>query len=813
MASSSSSSSTPRNFSKMEPSSRSLPQRPYSPIPSPFMTGPISSPPHSPPPAPLLESQPRDPNAPPRDPYYEPGSPVQPKITYYQRVADKRLRVEAKRKKNLLYGFHLRPTAAKILESNSVEPLQNFIQEFTELPNRKKYARKKIFKSLSYHYPASFSIKLANLLLLHPPQHIRNEVVLLLHKVLTRTHDDRRIGYAILIELKTPIFESFKIELEELLLAQLSKTIGNLDSRINEFPSGGWIELHEYIVSCISLNSNDDDSVLEQRKGLMLFANLSNDTVQMREFWKIHYTAVYNNLKARMLDETSNEYFQALTFDALLTMIRMAQNLGGTEIARSIFLMLLDCIGRHSDEAIVLRRVHDLGDFVFMGAGEVINGKEKNVFQSMLGIAEKKDASEELRYAAMQVLKDIGEENGDIMLPVIKELSYDDAQRVLKVSMDMLLCIEDDPIWFEFNEEESISAGLSESFTLGKFLLNLLFCQGDGSIVVSIAFELLKTTCAASKDWRKHHAEMIVISALADRQKDEVAKRFVEVEKLVFDSLNGHHRVIWAAVNAIRILSEHNLIPNVQYHIKFFSKLFSIVKCSPFPNVQIEAVLAIRSLVANCRLFVKMASFWEEIFMLMVELLKNDNQKIQEEAVETLKSVAVLILTNFEKYYDAAVKSLKAILFDDYRVPNKYLHAKSLECMSSFLMRNEFVNFEKEDAVKSVKFLIMSMAQTFEGRLLPYVDDLFSTVAQLWGNDLPDRMKEIAVSIFNIIVPHFPDKLQMNDAADILGPNKENLPQILYIFSIILFRSERLATEQTYAEITQFLDKHEDGLL
>ncbi|CAL0334794.1 unnamed protein product [Lupinus luteus] len=1075
MASSSSSRSRCRNFSTMEASSRSLPQRPYSPIPSPFMTGPISSPPHSPPSAPLLESQPRDPNAPPRNPYSEPDAPPQPKTTYYQRLADKRLKVEAKRKNNIIYGFDLRPSAVKILESDSVEPLEKYIQEFTELPARKKYAQKKIFKSLSSHYPASFSLKLANLLLLHPPLHIRNEVVLRLYKVLTQPHDYRRIGYAILVELKNPILESFKIEFEELLLVQLSEAIGNLDSRINEYRLGGWIELHEYIVLCVSLNSNDEDSVL---KGLILLGKLLDNAGQMIEFWSIHYTFIYNNLKARMLDDTANENFHALTFDALLTMMRMAQNLRVVEIGRSIFSMLLDCIGRHSNEGIVLKRVCDLGNFAFMGAGEIIIGKENNIFHCMLGIAEKKDTSRQLRYAAIQVLKDIGEENDDIMLPVIKGLYMDDALRVLRVSMDMLLCIEDDPIWFELDEEESISAGLSKSFELGKFLINLLFCQCDRGIVVPIAFALLQTTHAASKDWREHHAEMVVIAALADRQKDEVAKRFEEVEKLVFDSLNGHHRVLWAAVNALRILSEHNLIPNVQYHIKFFSKLFSIVKCSSFPVVQVEAVLAIRTLAANCRLLDKMTSFWEEIFKLMLELLKNDKKKIQEEAVVTLKTVVVLIPAKFEKYYHTAVESLKAILFDDDRVPNKCLHANSLECMSNVLLRNEFVNFENEDAVKvmksfkslmkklsktdyllrslmlkalgqfcqfpgvnidryinkfmpmllqyaqldidlkvnmnssdsnwfenvrvealnvlsqcavrspkvfshhlpkvykvfakwlscsspetqmasvsalpkilllvksgerdkrvqrtlqnsivqslvealhketddtvhrnmlnilskcieSAKYLMMSMVETIKGQLLPYVDKLLSTVARLWvsilsdlpvfqtehrcdylvtlvhvyrkqftifsGNDFPDRMKEFAVSIFNIIIPHFPDKLQMYHniytsellkardgtnsqrenalgigiCAEFGGQNFKTIVDVamarLYSLRlieadepklsdiavsslwkicefhreningpVILFGSQSLATDQTYAEITQFLDK------
>lgn len=46
------------------------------------------------------------------------------------------------------------------------------------------------------------------------------------------------------------------------------------------------------------------------------------------------------------------------------------------------------------------------------------------------------------------------------------------------------------------------------------------------------------------------------------------------------------------------------------------------------------------------------------------------------------------------------MESLKAILFHDYSIPKFLLRAKSLECMSSILLRMESLKFTKEDAVK-----------------------------------------------------------------------------------------------------------------
>ncbi|XP_019439512.1 PREDICTED: ran-binding protein 6-like [Lupinus angustifolius] len=692
-----SSSSRRRNFSTMEASSSSEPPRPSSPSFSPPYSPPYSAP-YSPP---LLDSPPRDPNAPPRDPYRDPDSPCPPRIPYYQLVSEKRRKIECKRDQSILHSLDIQPTATSLLESNSVELLEIFINEMIQNPENKSLVQ--MFDSLAFHYPNSFSLKLARLLLLDPPLRIRNEVVLLLNETLAQTHrnDLHKISSGVLLKLKESILESFKIELEEVLLPLMSETVANLASRIYAYPLGGWLELLQYIVSCISLNSYDDDSVLMQRKGLMLLADLSSSNVQNGDFWKNHYRDLYENLLARFVVENPNENLQALTFNALHTMMGMAQSLGESEIGSAIFSMLLDCIGHHSNEDIVLKRVQDLGNFFPKDVVGVMNGKEERVFQVMLQIAENEVASEELRYAAVNALQELDGAKVGLMKKLIKELSYDDAQRVLKVSLYFLLGIEDDPLWFEFEMKRSVFAGLSARFKLGESLLNWLSFEGDGSMIVPMAIESLKTTYSASIDWRKRHAGMIVIAALADGQKYEVMMCFVEIEKLLIESLHDrHHRVLWAAINTLRRLTERSLLPQAhyKYHMKFLSELIAIIKSTSYPQIQVEAVLAIRLLVTNCHLE-SMASFGEELVIVMLELLKNEKEKIQEEAVDTLKSVAVLIPTNFRKHCNATTITLSAILFEDHSIPKKLLRAKSLECISSILLTNAFVDFNKQDAV------------------------------------------------------------------------------------------------------------------
>ncbi|XP_019438860.1 PREDICTED: uncharacterized protein LOC109344550 [Lupinus angustifolius] len=544
-----------------------------------------------------------------RNPYDDPGSPPTPEQTYYQRVSEKRRKSEANRNQSLIHGFNLKPFATFFLESNDIGPLLNFIQT----PNN---SNKRILESFSSNYPNSFSLKLSRILSLNPPFGIRHKTAFLLEDTLliTEKNNIRRIRCDMFLELKHLILDPFKIELEERLFYPLTAAISDLASRIYEFSIGGWIELLEYIISCFfSLNSNDEDSVLNQRKGFMLLAGLPEDVSEHTEFWKNHYSALFENLAARMLDETSNEVLQALTYDALHTMLKIAQPLGEYEIGGSILLIILDCIDQHWNEETVLGRFEDLADYVSRDVDQVLNGKEGNVFRAMVQIAEKNGASKKLRIAAVEVLEGLNEDRIFIMETIINEISDVDVQRGFKVSLDMMF--ESDKKCIKF----------------GKTLLNWLCLKRDENSVFRFLVEFLKTTYTDSKDLRKRHAVMIFIAGLVNVNISDDSVIATEIIRMVAEEIN---------------------------HI-------------------ISIII--------------------------------DSERAQE--------------------------------------------ADPSEGGSEYL--------PDEEIIQSSKLLISSITGALKGQLSPYAEELFTTIAQLWGNDFPDRVKAIALSLFNIIGPHFPDKLQM----------------------------------------------------
>ncbi|KAE9594418.1 hypothetical protein Lal_00001411 [Lupinus albus] len=557
----------------------------------------------------MESSSPPPPHSQPRHPYHDTSPP--PETTFYHGVADKRRKLEANRSDSLLYGFDLRPTATALLDSNDVEPLLIFIDDFTQTPIKKKQSKKKVFDSLAFHYPNSFILKLAKLLSHNPPLRIRNEVVSLLQETLIEKHGNnyKIIRCDMLIDLNPLILESFKIEIQEKLLPQLTNIIVDLAARIHTFRIGGWVELLEYIVSCISSDSDDE---LKLRKGLMLLADLPCDVVENKEFWKNHYGAIHENLVNRLLVESDNEDLQALTFDSMFRMLGIAQPLEEYEIGNSILLILLEFIDQHSKEEIVVKRVQNLVDFVCMDVDVIMNGKEMIVFRAMLRIVEKNDASRELRCAAIQVLKELSEVRWNIMYEIIYEISDANVERIIMVSLNMM---------FESDEQSS---------ELGQVLLNLLSFNDDGILVIRTATDFFRTTYAASRDWQQCHEGMIMVAAFADRRQNDVTG-------LVFTA---------------------------------------------------------------------------ELMKIMTDEINHIREKAQEDG------------------NPGTAKRGSEYLPDEKRI-------------------------------QSIKILISAITVTFKDRLSPYAEELFSTVAQLWGHDVPDSVKAIAVSLFNTLVPQFPDKWQM----------------------------------------------------
>ncbi|XP_024634685.2 importin subunit beta-3 [Medicago truncatula] len=707
------------------------------------------SPPSSPPPPP----PPPPPQASLRNPF--PSELLPPTRDFLEERPHKRRRIKQSQKKSLINNFELQPHVTKILRSNDFSSLLETIQIFIQ---SKDPSFQTVFKSLAHHYPNAFAFKLAKLLETHPKLEIRNEAVSILLHIFKKSD---KWNPSMLNQLKEPLINSLKKEYSESLFQPLCETIGLCAARVYQYPYlGGWIKLLQYVCDCFSGGN------VRLMKGLIMLAEFPEEVVENREFWldQGNFDAVYSDLLKFAYSQ--KEDLQELTFNASLTVMKMSKDLERTEVCDSLLPILLGFIdlqdGEDKDLPDMLKQLENL---VTLDIETIFYGKEGDVFWCMIRVAEMEDASEELRSAAVTVIKELDEANSDGMESVVKKFSPEEVKRVFSVIIDMMSHVVDDPVWYDVDDKNCKDVGLIEDYNRGKFLLNLLSFDGDERVFVPIAIEMIESKYAVHSDWRVRYAAMLAIDAIADKNfKGEMISYIHQALTLVHKSLNDMNpRVLWATMHAIKCLSEYKeILKDSQFHLKFLAKLISIIKVSLRPRVQFmyseqrrisqlnvkaehvlyaQAVIAIRFLVTNCGLE-KIFSVGEEIIVLLLKLLKHEKQKLQEEALETLKPVAVLMpAIVYQNHYDTTMAALQ-VLFDNCNSPKLLLiRSKCLECVCT-LVKNCGRDKIKENEVDAILEALISIEGNLSNTdhltsyviLKVYLKSMVDHLSPLYGN-------------------------------------------------------------------------------
>jgi len=323
-----------------------------------------------------------------------------------------------------------------------------------------------------------------------------------------------------LFELKEPLLHSLKKEYDESLFQPLCETIGLAAARVYQYSYlGGWIELLQYVCVCLRLSGRNVTLMkLNQMKGLIMLAELPEEVVENREFWldQGNFDAVFSDLLK--FANSQKEDLQELTFNASLMVMKMSKDLERTEVCDSLLTLLLGFIDlQGAEDEDLLDMVKQLENLVTLDIGTIFYGKEGDVFWCMIRVAEMKDVSEELRSAAVTVIKELDEANSDGMESVVKKFSHEEVERLFSVIMDMMSCVVDDPVWYDVDDKNCKDVGLIEDYNRGKFLLNLLSFDGDERVFVPIAIEKIESKYAVHSDWRVRYAAMLAIDAIADK--------------------------------------------------------------------------------------------------------------------------------------------------------------------------------------------------------------------------------------------------------------------------------------------------------
>nr|CAD1840413.1 unnamed protein product [Ananas comosus var. bracteatus] len=325
----------------------------------------------------------------------------------------------------------------------------------------------------------------------------------------------------------------------------------------------------------------------------------------------------------------------------------------------------------------------------------------------MLQVAEAEDRLEEgTRHLAVEFVVTLAEarERAPGMMRKFPQF----VGRLFAVLMKMLLDIEDEPAWHSAEVEEE-DAGESGNYGVAQECLDRLAIALGGNAIMPIASDLLPAYLAAP-EWQKHHAALITLSQIAEGCAKVMLKN---LEQVVMMILNGfqhpHPRVRWAAINAIGQLST-DLGPDlqIQHHQKA------------------HAASAILNFTENCTPDI-LTPFLDGIVSKLLVLLQNGKQMVQEGALTALASVADSSQEHFQKYYDAVMPYLKAILFNATDKSNRMLRAKSMECISLVGMAVGKDKF-RDDAKQ-----VMEVLMTLQGSQLETDDPITSYMLQAWA--------------------------------------------------------------------------------
>eukprot|EP00262_Sarcandra_glabra_P020966 TRINITY_DN855_c0_g1_i1.p1 TRINITY_DN855_c0_g1~~TRINITY_DN855_c0_g1_i1.p1 ORF type:complete len:1178 (+),score=212.96 TRINITY_DN855_c0_g1_i1:195-3536(+) len=594
---------------------------------------------------------------------------------------------------------------------------ETLVSHLMSTSNEQRSHAESIFNLCKQSHPDALTLKLIQLLQSSIHLEIRAMSAILLRKQLTRGDNYiwPRLSPSTQSAIKSHLLLCVQREETKSISKKLCDTVSELASTV--VPDGGWPELLPFMFQCIR-----SDSPRLRESALLIFAQLAQyigetliphlDTLhsvfleclasRSPSDVRIAALGAAINFVQCLSSSSDRDKFQDL-LPAMMQTLTEALNNGQEATAQEALELLVELAG--TEPRFLRRQLVD-------------------VVGSMLQIAEVSRLEEATRHLAIEFVVTLAEarERAPGMMRKLPQF----IGRLFAILMEMLLDIEDDPAWHNAESEDE-DAGESSNYSVGQECLDRLSISLGGNTIVPVASELLPAYLAAP-DWQKHHAALITLAQIAEGCSKVMIKNLEQVVNMVLNSFQDPHpRVRWAAINAIGQLST-DLGPDlqVQYHQRVLPALSSAMDDFQNPRVQAHAASAVLNFSENCTPDI-LTPYLDGIVSKLLVLLQNGKQMVQEGALTALASVADSSQEHFQKYYDAVMPYLKAILVNATDKSNRMLRAKSMECISLVGMAVGKDKFR--DDAKQVMDVLMSL----QGSPMETDDPTTSYMLQAWA--------------------------------------------------------------------------------
>ncbi|OUZ99546.1 HEAT [Macleaya cordata] len=583
--------------------------------------------------------------------------------------------------------------------------------------NEQRSQAETLFNLCKQNHPDALSLKLAHLLQYSPHVEARAMSAILLRKQLTR--DDSyiwpRLSPSTKSALKSHLLSCVQREEAKTISKKLCDTVSELASGI--LPENGWPELLPFMFQCVT-----SDNPRLQESSLLMFAQLSQYIGETL----IPHIDTLHQVFLQCLASSSNSDVRIAALGASINFIQCLTSLADRDKFQDLLPVMMKTLTEalNSGQEATAQEALELLIELAETEPRFLRRQLVDVVGSMLQIAEADSLEEGTQHLAIEFVITLAEarERAPGMMRKLPQF----ISRLFAILMKMLLDIEDDPAWHNADTEDE-DAGETSNYSMGQECLDRLSISLGGNTIVPVASELLPVFLAAP-EWQKHHAALIALAQIAEGCSKVMIKNLEHVVNMVLNSFQDPHpRVRWAAINAIGQLST-DLGPDlqVQYHQRVLPALASAMDDFQNPRVQAHAASAVLNFSENCTPDI-LTPYLDGIVGKLLILLQNGKQMVQEGALTALASVADSSQEHFQKYYDAVMPYLKAILLNATDKSNRMLRAKSMECISLVGMAVGKEKF-RADAKQ-----VMEVLMTLQGSQLDTDDPTISYMLQAWA--------------------------------------------------------------------------------
>ncbi|KAM5550342.1 hypothetical protein ABKV19_027497 [Rosa sericea] len=635
---------------------------------------------------------------------------------------------------------------------------ETLISHLMSSSNEQRSQAEALFNLCKQAHPDALLLKLVHVLQASTRPESRTMSVILLRRQLTR--DDSflwpRLSASTQSTLKSTLLTCLQSESTKSMSKKLCDTVSELASAI--LPDNQWPELLPFMFHCVT----SENSKL-QESALLIFAQLAHyigETLvpQLTTLHSVFYQCLSNaagksgDVRIAALGASVN-FIQCLTsasdrdrFQDLLPLMMQtlteALNGGQEATAQEALELLIELAG--TEPRFLRRQLVD-------------------VVGSMLQIAEAASLEEGTRHLAIEFVITLAEarERAPGMMRKLPQFIH----RLFAILMNMLLDLEDDPDWHTADTENE-DAGETSNYGFGQECLDRLSISLGGNTIVPVASELFPSYLVAP-EWQKHHAVHIALAQIAEGCSKVMVQNLEQVVSMVLNSFQDPHpRVRWAAINAVGQLST-DLGPNLQekYHQRVLPALAGAMDDFQNPRVQAHAASAVLNFSENCTPDI-LVPYLDGIVSKLLVLLQNGKQMVQEGALTALASVADSSQEQFQKYYDAVMPYLKAILVNANDKANRMLRAKSMECISLVGMAVGKDKFR--DDAKQVMEVLMSL----QGSEMEADDPTASYMLQAWAR-LCKCLGQDFLPYMNVVMPSLLQSAQLKPDVTITSADSD----------------------------------------